>query len=92
MSENSPFSNEKLAEAIFDVRDRVIRIEEGQRRTEQIEAKADAALDTAKRADNKSNENARDIDGIKKTAMWAIGLTATCIVSLSAALLAVLLN
>jgi exopolyphosphatase/pppGpp-phosphohydrolase len=45
---------------------------------------AEEAKRTADIAKQMAEENAKDIDAIKKTAMWAIGLTITAIISLAA--------
>jgi hypothetical protein len=45
---------------------------------------AEEAKRTADQALQLAEENAKDIDAIKKTAMWAIGLTITAIISLAA--------
>jgi exopolyphosphatase/pppGpp-phosphohydrolase len=45
---------------------------------------AEEAKRTADIAKQLAEENAKDIDAIKKTAMWAIGLTITAIISLAA--------
>jgi GTP-binding protein EngB required for normal cell division len=50
---------------------------------------AEEAQKTADRAMLKSEENAAKIDGIKKTAMWAIGLTITALISLTAIVVSV---
>jgi GTP-binding protein EngB required for normal cell division len=44
---------------------------------------AEEAQKTADKAMLKSEENAAKIDSIKKTAMWAIGLTFTAIIALA---------
>ena len=45
---------------------------------------AEEAKSTAVIAKQMAEDNARDIEAIKKTAMWAIGLTITAIISLAA--------
>jgi GTP-binding protein EngB required for normal cell division len=50
---------------------------------------AEEAQKTADKAMLKSEENAAKIDGIKKTAMWAIGLTITALISLTAIVVSV---
>jgi GTP-binding protein EngB required for normal cell division len=44
---------------------------------------AEEAKRTADIAKQLAEDNAKDIDAIKKTAMWAIGLTITAIVALA---------
>ncbi|MEH7246452.1 hypothetical protein V7114_06590 [Neobacillus niacini] len=45
---------------------------------------AEEAKQLAEKAWHKAEDNAFKIDGIKKTAMWAIGLTVTALISLTA--------
>lgn len=45
---------------------------------------AEEAKRTADAAKQMAEDNAKDIEAIKKTAMWAIGLTITAIISLAA--------
>ena len=64
-----------------------------------INTKMDFVMDskkTAERAEQKADkalmlatDNAAKIDGIKKTAMWAIGLTITALISLAAIIVSV---
>ena len=86
---------EPIREVIYDIRDRLIRVEERQTRTEAIEAKADDANEIAREAKRIAQDNAKDIDGMKNTAKWAVGLFATAIITMSAAIIglfAVFLN
>jgi GTP-binding protein EngB required for normal cell division len=50
---------------------------------------AEEAKQLAEKAWNKAEDNAVKIDGIKKTAMWAIGLTTTALISLAAIIVSV---
>jgi GTP-binding protein EngB required for normal cell division len=50
---------------------------------------AEEAQKTADKALAKAEDNAVKIDGIKKTAMWAIGLTITALISLAAIIVSV---
>jgi GTP-binding protein EngB required for normal cell division len=50
---------------------------------------AEEAQKTADKALAKAEDNALKIDGIKKTAMWAIGLTITALISLAAIIVSV---
>ncbi len=77
----SDYSNKELLEAIYDVRDRVTRIEEGLKRTEKLEDKivyahdkALTAKDIAEEALSISKTNMESIGGIKTTNRWAWGL------------------
>jgi hypothetical protein len=64
---------EKLFEVIYDIRDRVTRIEEGQKRQGQIEEKADAANKTANEALLKAQTNENEIRNVKTSSRWAWG-------------------
>jgi hypothetical protein len=68
-----PNETEKLFEVIYDIRDRVTRIEEGQKRQGQIEEKADAANKTANEALLKSQTNENEIRNVKTSSRWAWG-------------------
>jgi GTP-binding protein EngB required for normal cell division len=50
---------------------------------------AEEAKQIADKALTLATENAAKIDGIKKTAMWAIGLTTTALISLTAIIVSV---
>jgi GTP-binding protein EngB required for normal cell division len=50
---------------------------------------AEEARQIGERALAKAEDNALKIDGIKKTAMWAIGLTITALISLTAIVVSV---
>jgi exopolyphosphatase/pppGpp-phosphohydrolase len=50
---------------------------------------AEEAKRTADIAKQLAEENAKDIEAIKKTAMWAIGLTITALISLTAIVVSV---
>jgi GTP-binding protein EngB required for normal cell division len=50
---------------------------------------AEEAKEIAKEAKSLATENAAKIDAIKKTAMWAIGLTVTALISLTAIIVSV---
>jgi GTP-binding protein EngB required for normal cell division len=50
---------------------------------------AEEAKQIGERALAKAEDNAAKIDGIKKTAMWAIGLTITALISLTAIVVSV---
>ncbi|AYA77331.1 hypothetical protein DOE78_18790 [Bacillus sp. Y1] len=50
---------------------------------------AEEAKQTAEKALTLAGDNAAKIDGIKKTAMWAIGLTITALISLTAIIVSV---
>lgn len=91
MPEDSPFSNERLAEAIYDIRDRTIRVEERQLRTEAIEDKADEGLRIAREALSKADENARDIEAMRTMTKWAIG-TLLSFIGVATAIIAILLS
>lgn len=91
MPEDSPFSNERLAEAIYDIRDRIIRVEERQQRTEAIEDKADEALRIGREANSKADENARDIESMRTMTKWAI-TAALSFVGVAVAIIAILLQ
>lgn len=97
MAENS-FSSRELIEAIYDVRDRVTRIEEKLNRTEGIAEKVDIAESKARQALLKSEENEKDIiklsercerdmDAQKINNRWAWGFVLTLVVSLLAKIL-----
>lgn len=50
---------------------------------------AEEAKQLAEKAWNKAEDNAQKIDGVKKTAMWAIGLTIPAVISLVAIIISV---
>jgi GTP-binding protein EngB required for normal cell division len=53
---------------------------------------AEEAKQIGEKALAKSEENSASIEGIKKTAMWAIGLTVTALISLAAMVVSVIIN
>jgi hypothetical protein len=68
-----PNETEKLFEVIYDIRDRVTRIEEKQNRMAHIEEKTDNAHDTSNRALLKSKANEKEIQNVKNSSRWAWG-------------------
>lgn len=76
------FTSRELIEAIYDVRDRVTRIEEQLiNRTEQIKQRADDAYTKADGADKQAMANAKSIEALEKrvdglivSMRWAWGI------------------
>jgi hypothetical protein len=67
----------ELMEAIYDIRDRVTRMEEKLNRADKIEDKADEANAIANKALALAEENHRDIEGIRKAVYWGFGFIIT---------------
>lgn len=83
---SSDYTNKELLEAIYDVRDRVTRIEEGFKRTDKLEAKAEEgyakaleAKDIAEDALALGSSNREQINSIKANNKWAWGFVITSI-------------
>lgn len=83
----SEFNNRELIEAIYDVRDRVTRIEEKLNRTEGLSDKVDNAEERATEALLKSRENQRDIEILRTNNRWAWGFVLTLVVGVVAKIL-----
>ncbi|MDR7001546.1 hemolysin XhlA family protein [Neobacillus niacini] len=73
----------------MEIREWLVRIDTKMDMMNEIKVKAEEAKEIAKEAKAKSDENSTKIDGIKKTAMWAIGLTITALISLAAIIVSV---
>ena len=78
-------------EAIYEVRDRVTRIEEKLNRAERLEDKVDLAIDSADDAMNLAEDamnlaklNKADLDSMKSNAKWAWGFAITLAIALIA--------
>jgi Haemolysin XhlA len=81
MSIMGNFQEREIIEAIYDVRDRVTRIEEKLNRAEKVEEIANQANLRANEAYLKAVENQRDIDSIKVSNRWAWGFVITFIIA-----------
>lgn len=88
----SGYSDRELADAIYDVRDRVTRIEEKLNRTEKIEVKANEADDKASSALLKTQENEKRLDRVENNIKWAWGFMITFGLSVITVLVNVLLK
>lgn len=82
-------NNRELNEKIYEIREWLVRIDtkmdyvsEVKKIAEQADAKAEVAEAKAEKALNASEENAKDIDGIKKTNMWAISIVIPSILTI----------
>lgn len=80
----SDYSNKELLEAIYEVRDRVTRIEEKLNRAEKLEdkvelafVKANQAKDVGEDALSLAEKNKEDIQSIRANNMWAWGFVIT---------------
>ena len=65
---------DKYDELLREISERLARIEAKQDSANETHELAKQANETAHRAESKADENARAIDGIKKVAMWAVGI------------------
>lgn len=70
----SGFSDRDLIEAIYDVRDRVTRIEEKLNRTEGLSEKIDEADKNATKALEVANQAKEQLDKFASTTKWVIGI------------------
>lgn len=87
----SDYSSKELLEAIYEVRDRVTRIEEKLNRAEKLEDKVDLSFNKAQEAKDLaedaialSNNNKEKIDSMKNNAKWAWGFAITLAIALIA--------
>jgi methyl-accepting chemotaxis protein len=99
----SDYTNKELLEAIYEVRDRVTRIEESLKRTEKLEDKIDESFDKASEAQNLAkdaislgqtnremiNVHTEAIKSIQSSNKWAWGLMITSIITLTGAVIGV---
>jgi len=67
-------SGRELNDKISDIREWLVRIDTKMDHMADIKRTADEANVKADKAVSMSEENAKDIEGIKKTTHWAIGL------------------
>jgi hypothetical protein len=74
---------------IAEIREWLVRLDTKLDMLNDVKKTADSAEHKAERALQKIDDQARQIEGIKKTAMWAIGIFATIIATLSAAVITV---
>lgn len=99
--EVTPLSSEvwgkELMEAIYDIKERVTRIEEGQKRLEKIETsvditrnKADEALLIAKQSEQMVATLSKEVEGIKTNNKWAWGLFFSALLALATTILSIL--
>lgn len=65
---------DKYDELLREISERLARIEAKQDSANETHELAKQANETAHRAESKADANTRAIDGIKKGAMWAIGV------------------
>lgn len=83
---------EKLSDVIYDIRDRVTRIEEGQKRQAEIERKAEYADDKATEALLLAKQNSKDIDSQRVVNRWIWGIVFAVIIGIGGALAKVLVS
>lgn len=88
----SNFSDRELINAIYDVRDRVTRIEEKLNRTEGLSEKVDSAEDKSMEALLKTVQLEKEISQMKNNTKWAMGLVFTFIGGIVIALMQVFLS
>jgi hypothetical protein len=74
----------------MEIREWLVRIDTKMDGFNDVKHTADRADQKADRALHKSEDNANAIAGIKKTAMWAIGLTITAFLTLTGIIVGVL--
>jgi hypothetical protein len=100
------YTNKELLTAMYDIRDRVTRIEESLKRTEKLEYKIDDAFDKAGEAQNLAkdafaigqtnreiiNVHSDAIKSIQSNSKWAWGLMITSIITLTGAVIGVYLG
>ncbi|MCY9737463.1 hemolysin XhlA family protein [Paenibacillus alvei] len=80
----SDYTIKELMEAIYEVRDRATRIEEKLNHTEKLAGKVDGIEKVSNLALVKSEQNAKDIDSMKKNNMWAWGFVITALLAVVA--------
>jgi hypothetical protein len=83
-------SSRELNEKIADIREWLVRIDTKVDFFHEVKRIAEDADEKAGKALTASEENAKDIDGLKKFLMWATGLLTTGMVTLAAAVITVL--
>ena len=69
----------------MEIREWLVRIDTKMDMMNEVKTEAKEAKEIAKEAKSKSDENSVKIDGIKKTAMWAIGLIVPAIIAIGIA-------
>lgn len=67
-------SGRELNDKIYEIREWLVRIDTKMDHINDIKRTAEEADNKAEKALNLAEENAKDIEGIKKTTHWAIGL------------------
>jgi hypothetical protein len=82
-------NNRELNEKIYEIREWLVRIDtkmdyvsEVKRLAENADAKAELADAKAEKALSASVENEKDIEGIKKTNMWAVSIIVPSILTI----------
>lgn len=79
----SNFTDRDLLEAIYDVRDRVTRIEEKLNRTEGLSEKVDNADDKATEALLKTAQLEKQVEKIGTNTKWALGIAFSFIIMIA---------
>jgi t-SNARE complex subunit (syntaxin) len=82
----------ELTKVMYDIRDRVTRMEEKQNRMEQIEDKADKADATANKALLLAQQNEKNADAHKVANRWAWGVMLAAIIAIGGTLAKVLVS
>lgn len=76
-------NNRELNEKIGEIREWLVRIDTKVDFLNEVKSTAERAEHKADKALQKADEQTKQIDGIKKTAMWAIGLMVPAIIALA---------
>lgn len=95
----SDYTNKELLDAMYDIRDRVTRIEEKLNRTEKLEDKVEAVSEKAQKGKDVGEEayilakaNQEEIKSIKANSRWAWGLAITSLLGLLGEFLGIKIN
>lgn len=75
----------ELNEKIADIREWLVRIDTKMDMMNEVKHTAERAEQKADKALMQSVDNEKDIEGIKKVAMWAIGLIVPAIIAIGIA-------
>lgn len=78
-------NNRELNEKIADIREWLVRIDTKVDFFNDVKHTAERAEAKADKAHQKAEDNEKSIEGIKKVAMWAIGLIVPAIVAIGIA-------
>lgn len=76
-------NNRELNEKIGEIREWLVRIDTKVDFLNEVKSTAERAEQKADKALQKADEQTKQLDGIKKTAQWAIGLMVPAIIALA---------